>query len=1496
MSKKQKKVRSVFHKTINWFVGVFIAFLLIFIILFGFSQTQSFRDYLRDTIVEEFDSTINGSLKIESIEGSIFTSLKLNNIQLYSQFDTIASINKLEVHISPLQLLLQKIYIREIIGDDIQFNLIEVKPGLTNLASLSKAEKKVHDTTAANAGVQQVKDEGSSFPFSIQVNSIELSNLAFVKKSNQYIGQNNVHDFANFDDLSLNEINLKAKALADIAGNDYQIVINNFSGKSNIRSLNVNSLAGAFHVSKDFVEVNKFNLITDSSNISFDCRLDNFNLFAGVELSDFYHYPVNLNLKAKPFAFYDLSRFVTDTDFLKGSPVLELNAGGTFGDLIINTLKLDYVQSNFNITGLVQNLHTPENLYIKVDFRNSSSNFSDVNRLLPSLDLPDYSSLNITDFSLSYEGQPTKFECSFDGNVGDGKLVFDSELDFSGQEFVYDVDFTTEELDVSEVINSETLLTTQGKLKGFGTDPTKIQADFNVAAFNSNINGYVIDSLYLDLTADSKVIQLNLSSIVNSAGAEVTGRLDLTDEKVPIYNLTGSFNNLDLSKFIYDEDFVSSLNFRFTTIGKGLELDNMTGSFNLNFDESMMKSNYFEKANVELDLKKDGEYREIDLISDFVDFTISGEFLLQDAVDLLSYQSDLTTNIISRKLSELNPISEKDSIALSPLPQIDTMIVNKGLEFEFEFEFKDFDLIALLIGQEELGIEGFGSGNVSNTSSSFSINTDVELDYFYTLAQNDLLYLSNLETNLNFTKDNSSNSFNNLFGALSIGSDRIVAGSKVRNFTADFIFNQSKLIYNFSTEVDTFLTSTLDGSMELIPGNQLLEIDNVVIDYKDVAWRNNDTLSIELSNDSLFVESFELFNDSAFIRLKGLLAGSDKNDLVFEAGNLPGNLITYYAFDLYDENFSANSQLTTDIKGTLDKPEISLDFQINDIIANQNNLGNFQLVADYFDNNLDFKFDFLDSLFNFDEPYFSAVGNIPINLDGGTSGKPAEMSKLFNIFFKADSFDVATIGNIIPTITDQEGYLNCNLEVNGFNDKIELDGSLEISNLVFLSKLNHLLYKAEASLQFSGNTINVSEIKISNLRGSRLIGTLNGEGSIRLDGFNPDEIDISINGGLGVLGFRSRSVSPAVYGNLFIEAKNTWKYTYRNKLSRFDGNVLLRGMDLVYAPIQTGYTTGEDVNYVFKVDSSKIDKEELKFERLVLSKTDNSTKRIKTDFNNFDYLLNFEIEDQSKIDFILSSSFNQKLSVLADGDMRFASVGGQTSAQGQFNLLDGSKLEFFKVLDAEGFIRFDANIANPYLDIIATYNTIYTESSGTSTPVAVKININGNYDELGKNLSSNSDNIRVYSGQRNIDDNIPDLRYDAKNALSFILIGKPNFTVGQEGGDLTSDIARETANSFLGAALTSLVNSRIGDAINDIQLSSYGQYTRFDVSGKIKNVRYSFGSNTKNIQDLNRANLKIEYLFNQNFLIRAERKSPLRDITGDEVKISELGLRYIFVF
>jgi hypothetical protein len=354
------------------------------------------------------------------------------------------------------------------------------------------------------------------------------------------------------------------------------------------------------------------------------------------------------------------------------------------------------------------------------------------------------------------------------------------------------------------------------------------------------------------------------------------------------------------------------------------------------------------------------------------------------------------------------------------------------------------------------------------------------------------------------------------------------------------------------------------------------------------------------------------------------------------------------------------------------------------------------------------------------------------------------------------------------------------------------------------------------------------------------------------------------------------------------------------------GNLLLKHTDLVYTTGQD-YNSGsnKNFNFIFVEDSSKIDKELLRFKKVLAKEKDLQKQELTKNEKplNFDYEIGISTENNARLLFILAQAANQKLTVEMNGNLKYESYNGDLRAQGAFQLLPGSKLEFFKTFEAAGTIRFESDITNPFLDITATYISDYInphEENGTPQEVAVKIKIKTPLSELGKSLANNPGSLTIYVGAQNIQDNISDSRYDYTDALSFIIIGKfKDDLTAQDKTQVSgqTNLVGNTATSLFGSLLSSYANSALGDLVNDISINQTGDYTKFSLSGRYQNLRYSFGGKTEVFQNFGKANAKLEYSFNQsNFSIRFERKDPIVSTYSLEDKISELAFKYKFGF
>ena len=380
----------------------------------------SFRELLRTTVIDEVNSTIKGRLNIAKIEGTIFTSLLLRNTTIVNEKDTLLRVSKLEFKISPMQLLLKKLYIRNINLKDVQINLLQDKDGIWNLSKIIKEEEE--DTTE------------SELPFTIQVNELNLSNINFTRKTFENLDKNYELQKLDFDNLVVKDLNLIASFSADINNNNYALLLKKISFNPNFGNFHLNSLSGFFEVNQNYLSVRDLTFLSDSSSIELSAQINELNLFGDTSLEDFANYPINIEFTAAPFYFNDLSAFVEGTEIFEGRPSFYLNASGKFGEFDIKRLNLEYENTSLNASGKVFNMNTPDKLYLDFLINDSKIDYADVLKLLPSLELPVFENLIVENLNLDYKGETTKFDAKLKGDFDKGSLDLNAFLNFQNKE------------------------------------------------------------------------------------------------------------------------------------------------------------------------------------------------------------------------------------------------------------------------------------------------------------------------------------------------------------------------------------------------------------------------------------------------------------------------------------------------------------------------------------------------------------------------------------------------------------------------------------------------------------------------------------------------------------------------------------------------------------------------------------------------------------------------------------------------------------------------------------------------------------------------------------------------------------------------------------------------------------------------------------------------------------------------------------------------------
>jgi hypothetical protein len=481
------------------------------------------------------------------------------------------------------------------------------------------------------------------------------------------------------------------------------------------------------------------------------------------------------------------------------------------------------------------------------------------------------------------------------------------------------------------------------------------------------------------------------------------------------------------------------------------------------------------------------------------------------------------------------------------------------------------------------------------------------------------------------------------------------------------------------------------------------------------------------------------------------------------------------------------------------------------------------------------------------------------------------------------------------------GFFSAALKINGTIDEIEPSGYIALRDVSFLAEANNLTYHTGLLVNIDGQDISIDSLLIQNSPDVSDGGTITGMGRAVLDGVDLRSSQISLGGRLKVLSPNSRYAAAPAYGDLVIATRGNIEFRSDEEGMHLNAPITIRSANLTIPPTQGAYqNTNRNFVYRFVSDTTDTSSGSMDFESLIAhSQKENNGQAAakKTDFN---YTINLEVEDEARIVFVLSREINQNLTAVLGGNVLYESHGGRTDIQGELKLLEGSTLEFIKTFRADGSIRFESDLTNPYLNITATYVDYYqppdTIAGFNEVQVGVKIKLRGPLEELDKNFVKDENNIAVYYGEKSIEDDEPDPTKDASDAIMFIITGRFAEDLNQRERTAATGQFTGAATSIAGSLLGGVLNQYFGEYVTGVELRRVGTETRFVFSGRAGSFRYQVGGSQDVFQNISQANLRIEYPVYRGLALRFERREDMRERAVINEMVNELGLRYRFEF
>lgn len=1480
------KGRKALRYGVNIFVYTFVGIFMLLMIFFGVSQTSFFKNWLRDTVVEIVNDEIHGKLSIGEIDGTIFTSLIIKKVTLTSvENDTVVSAGNIELRTSPLKILFKNIYVRKFELKDAKIHLVEESDGQLNLLKIFPPSTTPEDTTT------------SEFPFTIEVADFALTNVDFSMQRYDKVGSTQYYQSLTTDDLRIKNLNVSFNAFADLNKYAYRLTINNISFNPNFDFFQLQHLSGSILLTPKLAGINKLHLITRDSDVELSAAILGIDFLTDFSMEDLAEAPLRLSLLSTKLNVDDVTTYVPAMKMFDGIISTDLEGSGTFNELSLKKFNIDYNNTSLNARGVLKNLLDADKMLFDVRVTDSYIDPSDPNKFLEDLDIPVYMEFGVFRIdTLNYYGGPLDFKSTFVIRTDKGNLKGNANIDLRPAEMIYDATLYTSDIDLNSFISIPTSINSEIKIKGAGFNPEKMKMDFTFDASSSKFGDKIYKNIFVNSKAENGLINVNLSLLSDLSSANLDANIDFKNPNDPTYDIKGKTNGINLAQILSSQSLDSELNLSLEASGQGFNPDSMNLFLVTDIHQSRFLDFDIDSTRLILDLRRNDNGKKIvNIVSDIADFTISGNFLITSLGEVLSREADI---IIASIDDKLNPIFKKDSLENFNSQNLITNNLNSVQDFDLNYLLDFKESMNLTLGKNQIEINGQMNGFMKSSNDSLSISLNTDFDYLKYLNENDFYFLINSNLNCKISNHLINGYSGNLIAEVEFKSDRIYAGANIYNLNSKLSLADNKIDLEVDAEYEKNISAKLKASTIFNNDELQLNINNFNLNYNQFNIHNQTELELTYSNETLDFKKFDLDVANGTLKVDGTFGPTGEHKLDINLDSLKGErLLADILGNLGEKKFDADINLKGLVTGNFSDPKFSITASAQKMKYDESKFGSLLAVSKYDSNKLNIDVRFLDSTLNNESPSMLITGYIPLNLTNKDSA--AKSNSKIELTIQSDEFDLSSLKNIVPYVQFQKGKLETDVYISGTISKPIAIGYFSINNATFKVTNNNLDYDLSTKIWIDDEDISIESITLKNVLGTSQGGSLRGEGFVKLNEFKLDSTFIKVNGDLKILDKISKTSGLLAYGDLVVQTRGDIIYSAKRGRSYVNLPIDVTVADITVPLGKSAYSSSSGFIYKYLEGDKNVDKIISELDSLIQSTNNNdSIKNIETGVARFDYTVDIKLKTEAEVAVILSKELDQNLVAIMGGNFFLESINGKTKSGGELKLLEGSSLSFIKSFSADGNVKFD-KLTDPIIDITATYKDYYvppTATNGsTEQEVAVKIKLKGPLSELDKNFIRDENNIGVYMGRQAITEDKKDPTKNATDAMYFLIIGK---FPGDDNNQNDRNIVASTTTSLAGSLIGEVLNQYFDNYVTGFQLRQTATDTKFSLLGKVWKIKYQIGGSTEVLQDLSRANVKMEYPVTERLQLRFERKESENQQTSsiNNPLFFEGGFKYNFEF
>lgn len=342
---------------ITYYLGGILLFVLIALI--GFTQTRSFKAYLRNVLLLQSRSILNGHLQLGTIDGNLITGFVIHEVSIDESGTELFAAEQIELKYDLLGLLFNRVGISDAVIVNPHIHIYRSTRDIWNVGRLLKSA--AVDTTPSVWSINIKRIELTNAEI-IVTDSLRLLQRQSASRTPSEDGQvqqpDSVIDYAR---IHLSKFSLIASA--QIRNKSYSATITQMRFKSQSPVFALTHFAGSFLLTNNKVSAKNVEIKTLLSHIQLDVGMRDIDLTRISDLAVLRTKPLNLSLSADVINMKELKQFLYPwIDFLDREFTLKVEATGTFGNINVEKAVVQTPQTLIQFQGKLLNLHNPRDL------------------------------------------------------------------------------------------------------------------------------------------------------------------------------------------------------------------------------------------------------------------------------------------------------------------------------------------------------------------------------------------------------------------------------------------------------------------------------------------------------------------------------------------------------------------------------------------------------------------------------------------------------------------------------------------------------------------------------------------------------------------------------------------------------------------------------------------------------------------------------------------------------------------------------------------------------------------------------------------------------------------------------------------------------------------------------------------------------------------------------------------------------------------------------